>query len=86
MKNLLQDIWEKYQVDNLATLKGERKILHHQISEKSSALTESLDEFQQKLFEEYNELENQYQNISEKESFFAGIQFATAFLIEAIKS
>lgn len=85
MKNLLQDIWEKYQVDNSCVLKGERKNLHHQIFEKSSLFIESLNESQQKMFEEYNELENQYQNVSEKESFFAGIRFATAFIIEAIK-
>ena len=86
MKTLLEDLWDNYQVEKSETLQGDRKNLHHEVSEKTNVFHDTLNDKQLKLFEELNEAVNQYQQLSDKECFFDGVHFGITLIIEALKT
>ena len=86
MKTLLEDLWDNYQVEKSEELKGERKALHHEVSEKANAFVDTLNDKQQKLFEELEEAQHNYQMFSDKECFFDGVHFGITLIIEALKT
>ncbi len=81
--DILGDLFEW--VDNSSPFStDEEKEILSVVSQKSEALTESLNDEQRCLLEEYHSSLSELNYICYRQYFIKGIRFATSFLIEAI--
>ena len=83
MKNIIERIWDNYQVEISETLTAETKKIHHDAVEKQKNLYNALNEKQIALLEEYLEIQNRFQSIADKNCFIDGVKFGIRFILEA---
>ncbi len=85
MKNLLEDLWFSYLIEERTVLSDSDNIIVKSSHEKREKIYNSLNPMQKKDFDEYEENSNDICNIYEKEAFIKGVRFAVNFLSGAME-
>ncbi|MBQ7896913.1 MAG: hypothetical protein IJ323_00670 [Clostridia bacterium] len=82
MKNLLEELWNKYLFEKCAVVtEKERSNIKKEIEIKNELM---LTKENEKLFENYLDLLYDTSTEREKTSFLKGIQFGVQFIVEAL--
>ena len=86
MENILEDLWNAY-LEEKDPLSSEKEIRLLAIAEKKEqALRNALNKEQTALLDEYMSCREELDSIHAFNSFKVGVQFATKYLLEAIKA
>lgn len=84
MKDLLEDLWFNYQLEEMGDESEKRKALLCDLIERQKELYAQMNDSQKTLFEEYSELYGMLNYETEKDSFVEGVRFAISFILEAL--
>lgn len=85
MKNLLEDLWFSYLIEERVILSDSDNIIVKSSHTKRDKIYNTLNQEQKKDFDDYEENSNDICNIYEKEAFIKGVHFAVKFLSSAIE-
>lgn len=86
MENILEDLWNAY-LEEKDPISSEEEIRLLVITEKAEqALRNALNKEQTALLDEYMSCREELDSIHAFNSFKVGVQFATKYLLEALKA
>ena len=85
MKNVLEELWDSYQMGKPMQMDSEKRKLAEHLQECEETLCAKLDSDQREALDLYETASNLLSVADEKDAFIAGIRFATAFLLEALR-
>lgn len=85
MKNIIEEIWDNYQVEISESLTGEKRKKHLNMSKQADKLLEALNPMQKELFEKYRESLAIFQSESDKACFADGVKFGIRLILDSIK-
>ena len=85
MQNLLEKLWNTYQMEHPNEENRERLVLQRKITACQERLFPTMTPEQVELFCECEENMSKCESIAEKEAFVTGVRFAVRFLIEAFE-
>ena len=80
MKNLLEDLWFSYLIEERTVLSDSDRIIVQSSNGKRDKIYNTLNQEQKKDFDDYEVNSNDICNIYEKEAFIKGVRFAVQFL------
>lgn len=86
MKNLLEDLWFSYLIEERTVLSDSDRIIVQSANQKRDKIYNALNQAQKNDFDDYEENANDICNIYEKEAFIKGVRFAVKFLNGATES
>lgn len=86
MKNLLEDLWFSYLIEERTVLSDSDRIIVQSSNEKREKIYNTLNQEQKNDFDDYEVNSNDICNIYEKEAFIKGVRFAVKFLSGATES
>ncbi len=84
MNNIFEEIWATSLADMYTARDGEDERVFDILENCENKLKEALEDGMKEVVEEYSFDQNERAAIYGKQCFFAGIRFATRYLIEAI--
>lgn len=80
MKNLLEDLWFSYLIEERVVLSDSDRIIVQSSNAKREKIYNTLNQDQKNDFDDNEENSNDICNIYEKEAFIKGVRFAVQFL------
>ncbi len=86
MENILEDLWNAYLEEKAPLFSAEEIRLLAMAEKKEEALRNKLSKEQTALLDEYTSCKEELDSIYAFNSFKIGVQFATKYLLEALKA
>ena len=84
MNSIFEEIWATSLADMYTQRDGEEGRIYDILEKHEDKLKEALDDDMKEVLEKYSYTQNESAVIYGKQCFFAGMRFATKYLIEAI--